>query len=119
VTKPRFDIQSKEFMFIIMWNASSFYVIDRFPNDAKINSNYFVINLLILLKQEIFPRKRAPDQKQLVIHLDNCPVHPSQDSTDWLEENGMRCMPHPPYLLNLAFRNFYLFSTVKEKLERI
>jgi hypothetical protein len=28
-------------------------------------------------------------------------------------------MPHSPYSLNLAFSDFYLFPTVKEKLERI
>jgi hypothetical protein len=30
----------------------------------------------------------------------------------------MRRMPQPPYSLNLAGSDFYLFPTVKEKLER-
>jgi hypothetical protein len=47
VTKSKLDIQSTKFIFTIMWNASSFYVIDRLLNDAKINSDYFVTKILI------------------------------------------------------------------------
>jgi hypothetical protein len=54
-----------------------------------------------------------------VVHLDNCTVHTSRASTDWLEEHGIRRMPHPLYSLDLASCDFYLFPTVKEKLERI
>jgi hypothetical protein len=83
--KPRLDIQSKKFMLTIIWNPSSFHVVDRLPNDIKINSAYFVTNVLILLiplEQVIFPRGRAPHEKRLVISIDNCPVHTSRNSTD-------------------------------------
>jgi histone-lysine N-methyltransferase SETMAR len=53
-----------------------------------------------------------------MIHLDNCSVHPSRASTEWLEEHGMRRMPQPPYSPDLAPCDFYLFPTMKEKLER-
>jgi hypothetical protein len=38
----------RKFMFTIMWNASGFYIVDRLLNDTKMNSNYFVTNILIL-----------------------------------------------------------------------
>jgi hypothetical protein len=63
VIKPRLDIQGKRGMFTIIWNPSGFYAIDRLSNDIKMNSGYFVINLLILFEQAIFPRGRAPHQK--------------------------------------------------------
>jgi hypothetical protein len=77
-----------------------------------VNGAYFVTNLHILLEQAIFSRGMAPHEKQLVIHLDNCSVHTSRVSTDWLEEHNILCMPHSPYSLDLAFRdedtqNFY------------
>jgi hypothetical protein len=46
-TKPRQQIQSKKFMFTIIWNPTGFYVVDRVPNDAKMNSDYFVTSILI------------------------------------------------------------------------
>jgi transposase len=82
------------------------------------NSAYFLINTLTPLEEAIFPQGRAPHQKRLVIHLDNYSVHTSQASAEWLEEQGMRRMPQPPYSLDLTPSDFYLFRTVKEKLER-
>jgi hypothetical protein len=53
-----------------------------------------------------------------MIHLDNCSVHTSRVSTEWLDEHDMLRMPQPPYSPDLALSDFYLFPTVKEKLER-
>jgi hypothetical protein len=78
VTKPRLHIQSKKFMFPIVWNPSGFYVIDRFPNHNKMNSAYFVTNMLIPIGQAIFPGGRAPYERRPVVHLDNYSVHTSQ-----------------------------------------
>jgi transposase len=118
VTKPRLDIQSKKFMLTIIWNPSGFYVFDRLPNDIKMNSTYFVTNMFTPLEQAIFPRERAPHQKRHVIHLDNCSVHTSPALKDCLEEHDIRRMPQSPYSPDLAPSDFYLFPTVKEKLER-
>jgi hypothetical protein len=81
-------------MFTIIWNPSGFYIVDRLLNNTKMNSAYFVTKILILFEQTIFPRGRAPHEKQFVIHLDNCFVHTSRVSTDWLEEHSILCMPH-------------------------
>jgi hypothetical protein len=53
-----------------MWNPSGFYIVDRLPNDNKMNRDYFVTNIFIPLEQAIFPRGSAPHQKQLMVHLD-------------------------------------------------
>jgi hypothetical protein len=82
------------------------------------NSAYFVTNILIPLiplEEAIFPRRRAPHERRLVIHLDNCSIDTDQVSTDWLEEHSILRMPYPPYSPDLAANDFYLFLTVKEK----
>jgi hypothetical protein len=119
VTKLRQQIQSKKFMFMIIWNPSGLYVVNRFPNDTKMNSAYFVTNMLIPIEEVIFSQGRAPHKRQFVIHLDNCSIHTSRVSTDWFEEYDIVRMQQPPYSLHLASSDFYLFLTVKEKLERI
>jgi hypothetical protein len=101
-----------------MWSPTGFYAVDRLPNDAKMNSAYFVINVLAPLEQVIFPPRRAPHQKRFVIHLDNCSVDASRTSRDWLEEHDMRRMPQLSYSPDLATSDFYLFPTVTEKLEQ-
>jgi histone-lysine N-methyltransferase SETMAR len=83
------------------------------------NSAYFVTNMLIPLEQAIFPRGRAPHEKRLMVSVDNCQVHTSRDSTDWLEKHGIHRMPDPPYSPDLAPSDLHLFPTVKQKLEGI
>jgi hypothetical protein len=72
------------------------YVVNRFPNDNEMNSDYFVINLPISLEQAIFPRGRARHKTKFMFHLDNYSVRASRFSINLLEEHGMHCMPHRP-----------------------
>jgi hypothetical protein len=118
-TKTRQQIQSKKFMLMIIWNPIGFYVVDRLPNDTKMNSDYFVTNILIYLEQMIFPCRRTPHEKGLVVSVDNCSVHTSRDSTDWLDKHDIHRMPDQSYSPNLATSDLYLFPIVKEKLEWI
>jgi hypothetical protein len=119
VTKSRLDIQSKEFMFIIMWNLSSFYVIDRLPNDTKMNSGYFKTNIHISLEHMIFHWWRLPHQKRLVIHLNNCSIHKNRASTNWLKEHGMRCIPYPATLFTWFSLQWLLFISYNQRKSRI
>jgi hypothetical protein len=105
-------------MSTIIWNLSGLYVVKRLSNDAKMNSAYFLTNVLTLLEQVIFLRGRALHQKRLVIHLDNYSVHINRVSRDWLNEHDMRRMSQPLYSPDIARSDIYLCSTVKEKLER-
>jgi hypothetical protein len=75
--------------------------------------------VLIPVEHAIFARGRALHQKRLVVHLDNWSVHTTRASTDWIEEHGMRRMPHLPYSCDFVSIDFYLFPPVKEKLERV
>jgi hypothetical protein len=117
VSKPRTEIQSKKFMFTIMWNPLGFHVIDRLATGEKINSTYFTAHILGPLHQVFFPTGRNPREKRLVVHVDNCSVHRSQTTRTFMQNNDMTDMPHPPYSPDLAPSDFYLFGTVKEKLE--
>jgi hypothetical protein len=52
-----------------------------------------------------------------VIYVDNCPVRTNIASAHWLEEHGMPRIPHQACSPDLALSDFYLFPTVKQKLE--
>jgi hypothetical protein len=118
-TKPRQGIHSKKFMFTIIWNSTGLYFVDRLPNDIKMNNGDFMTNIFISLEQTIFPCRRPPHEKRLVVSVGNCSVHTSRGSTNWLEKYGIYRMPDQLHSSNLATSGLYLFSTVKKKLERI
>jgi hypothetical protein len=102
-------------MFTILWNPSGFYVVDKLPNDTKMNNTYFVTNLLIRLEEMIFPQGRAPHESRLVIDLDNCSIHSSRVSTDWLEEHDIVRMLQQSYSSDLAPRDFSFVSYNQRK----
>jgi hypothetical protein len=54
ITKLRNDIQSKIFIFRIIWNPHGFHVFDKLPNNIKMNSDYFVTKILSPFEQNIF-----------------------------------------------------------------
>jgi hypothetical protein len=117
VTKPRTGIQSKKFMFTIMWNPLGFHLIDRLPTGDRINNSYYVTHILEPLHQVFFPGGRTPHEKRLVVHVDNCSVHKSRVTKTFIQNNDMADMPHHPYSPDLAPSDFYLFDTVKKKLK--
>jgi hypothetical protein len=105
-------------MFTVIWNPTGFYIIDRLPNDTKMNSDYFVTNILIFREQMTFPCRKALHEKQQVIAVDNCSVHTSRASREWIKEHDILRLPQPPYSPDLALCDFSLFPIVKERLER-
>jgi histone-lysine N-methyltransferase SETMAR len=59
-----------------------------------------------------FNRSRAM-QKKIGVHTDNARPHMARQTTDYLEQNGMKRAPHPPYSPDLGPSDFYLFGHVK------
>jgi hypothetical protein len=115
ITKPRLDIQNKKVMFMIIWNPSSFYVINRLPNNTKMNSDYFVTSALIQFKQAIFPRGRVVHQKDL--RFISTIAQFTQAGVQQIGSKNIACAAchtHSPYSRDLTSNDFYLFPTVKE-----
>jgi hypothetical protein len=83
------------------------------------DSGYFTTNVLALLREEFIPRDRARHPKPLVVHMDNCSINTSGSTQRFMSEYQMPPMPQPSYSLDLAPNDFYLFPTVKNRLERI
>jgi hypothetical protein len=77
-TKPRQQIQSKKFMFTIRWNSTAFYVVDRLPNDTKMNSAHFVTNIFAPLDKAIFPQQKEAASKKT--YYSSRQLHSSHES---------------------------------------
>jgi hypothetical protein len=95
------------------------YVVDRPPNDTKMNSAYFCDKFPYSTRTSGLCLRESAASKRSVVHRDNCSVHTSQASIDWLEEDSIRRIPHLSDSLDLVLSDCYLFPTVKEKVERV
>jgi hypothetical protein len=52
-----------------------------------------------------------------LLHHDNAPAHMSLKTTEFVTNNNMVIIPHPPYSPNLAPCDFALFPKLKMKLK--
>ncbi|OQV13903.1 hypothetical protein BV898_11899 [Hypsibius exemplaris] len=52
----------------------------------------------------------------LKLHHDNASSHTCSLTIDFLQQEGLKLLPHPPYSLDLASCDFYLFPKLKESL---
>jgi hypothetical protein len=77
VPKPKHGIGRQKFMFTVIWNPLGFQVVSKLPTGTKMNSDYFITNILESLEQKIFPNGRKPHVKRLTVHLDNCLIKPA------------------------------------------
>ena len=77
------------------------------PTGQTVNKEYYVEVLREFRKR--FLGKRH-------FHQDNTPVHNSILVTYDLTKMGIKTVPHPPYSLDLAPCDFWLFLRLKEKL---
>jgi histone-lysine N-methyltransferase SETMAR len=115
--QTRTDIQSKKFMFTIMWNPDGFHVIGWLPTGPKISGAYYITNILQPLHSPFFPQGRGSHGKGLAVHVTCCSVHRSITTESFMKTRDMVLMPHPPYSPDLAPSDPSLFPTVRERFE--
>jgi hypothetical protein len=113
-SKPRREIRTAKFIFMIMWNLLGFHVIVKLPDGVTMNANYFTENILGPREEKIFTDGRAAHERRLVVRMDNAPVHNCGMTTNFFADHNMVPLQHSPYSPDLAASGFYLFPTVKK-----
>lgn len=84
------------------------------PQNQRINSEYFVNEILIPLEKEVNPSDAVKKRKKFYIHFDNARAHTSQYTKQYLDRSSFTLLQHPPYSPDLSPCDFGLFGTVKE-----
>ena len=52
----------------------------------------------------------------ILLHHDNASSHTALRTREFLENSGLKTLPHPPYSPDLAPCDFWLFSRIKDEL---
>ena len=69
-----------------------------------------------ILKNQLLPAvaEKRPDLVGIfILHQDNTPPHKARIVTEFLVEQGIETLRHPPYSPDLAPSDFWLFDTLK------
>jgi len=77
-------------------------------------------NVRDILKNQLpaAAEKRPELVGNFILHQDNAPPHKARIVTEFLVEQGIQTVRHPPYSPDLAPSDFWLFDTLKLSLRR-
>jgi hypothetical protein len=80
--------------------------------------NDFYCDVLRHLRENV--RRKRPElwrNHNWLLHQDNMPTHTSLKTIEFVTNNNMVIIPHPPYSLDLSLCDFTLFLKLKTKLK--
>lgn len=80
-----------------------------------IDHDYYIDNCLIPVIIEIRKKEKSSRATLRILH-DNGPSHAHRDVVDYLAEQCIEIIPHPPYSPDLAPCDFWLNDYVKNRL---
>lgn len=83
-------------------------------SNQSINSEYFVNNVLILMKQNVKASDAKKHHKNFFVHFDNTREHKAKYVNDHLNKSYLTLLPHPPYSPYLSPCDLGLFGTMKD-----
>jgi hypothetical protein len=113
--RERIIVRSRKMMAIIAWNPTGFYRIVALPKGIKFNADYYIFYMLDSLAEWRWTQVGVSDRR-LHVHADSAWLLIAKKITEFLAGNNMKRTPHPPYSLDLAPCDFYIFGYIKRRL---
>ena len=93
VRRNRFEPKS---MFCLFFKSTGPVLIHKVDKGKTIDHNYYIDNCLIPVINEIRKKEKSSRTKYKMLH-DNGSPHTHRDVVDYLTEEGIEIIPHPPY----------------------
>lgn len=82
-----------------------------------VNSEWYITTCLPKVFEAWGIRRPGTGTRGLLLHHDNASAHTAAAILDFLEENHVQLVTHPPYSPDLAPCDFFLFPQVKRQLK--
>jgi histone-lysine N-methyltransferase SETMAR len=114
--RVRQHIGTKKFMLTVIWGVDGFHVVDLMTSQRSFDSQYFVDNIMVPLVEKVYPEGWNPHAPRLHLHLDNCRVHFSKVTEQFVSQNHISRVAQPAYSPDLAPSDFWLFGHLKTSL---
>ena len=112
--KAKVTQSANKIMATIFWDFRGIFLINFKERNTTVNDAYCA-SLLHKLRDDIKKRRGMLSRGVLLLH-DNAPVHTAAVAKAAVKECGFEEIEHPPYSPDLAPRDDYLFSKLKEDL---
>ena len=112
---PKRGLTNKKLMILVFFSRHGLQLFTKFERGQSVTSETFC-EKLTLLKESLSVRRPVSGMSKIVFHFDNARPHTAKDTKNFLTEENMTIMPHPPYSPDLAPCDYFLFGYLTSKL---
>ncbi|CAF3856335.1 unnamed protein product [Rotaria sp. Silwood1] len=100
-------------LFCIFFKSNGPVLIHDVDEDKTIDHNYYIENCLKPVVKKIWKQRKSAGTKGIKLLHDNVGPHRHSDVINYLTEEGINIMPHPPYSPDLAHCDYWLNGYIK------
>jgi len=111
--RGRFEAKT---LFSIFFRASGPLWVHAVEADDGIDADYYIKNCLKPIIHEIHLQRLDTGTKGIKLLYDNARAHTASEVKNFLKDESLAVMPHPPYSPDLSPCDFWLFGYLKEHL---
>jgi [histone H3]-lysine36 N-dimethyltransferase SETMAR len=115
-TEVRRQQFEKKTMFVIFFMTTGPLLIHQLPSGTFINALYYRDECLKSLVRKLHKKRPSSTTNGIKLHHDNARPHMNDIVFDYLQEEKIKVMAHPPYSPDLAPSDFWLFNYLKRSL---
>ena len=87
--------------------------VDVMPQQCTITAQYYTDHILPRVVEHQVKTAPTRRRSRLLLHHDNAAPHKARLTVQFLEQQGITLLPHPPYSPDLAPCDFWLFPKIK------
>jgi histone-lysine N-methyltransferase SETMAR len=103
-------------LFCLFFKSTGPLLIHNVQKGKTIDYNYYIENCLKPVINEIRKQEKSIRTKDFKLLHDNGRPHRHPHAINYLTEEGIEIMPHPPYSLDLSPCDFWLNGYIKDSL---
>ncbi|MEE4247654.1 MAG: transposase [Kangiellaceae bacterium] len=103
--------------FAIFFDSHGVVAMVKLQDQATVTARWYVEECLPVVISSVTERAPRTGMRGRRLHHDNAPAHTAAVTRQFLDQNGIRTLPHPPYSPDLAPCDFWLFPKMKESLK--
>ncbi|CAF1476432.1 unnamed protein product, partial [Didymodactylos carnosus] len=113
VRRRRFEPKN---LFSIFFKSNGPVLIHCVDKGKTVDHNYYIENCLKPVVKEIWKQRKSSGTNGIKLLHDNAPPHTHSDVINYLTQEGINIMPHPPYSPDLAPCDYWLNDYIKRNL---
>ncbi|CAF1537338.1 unnamed protein product [Adineta ricciae] len=118
---PPTEVRRQQFeaktMFVIFFMTTGPLLIHPLPPGTSINALYYRDECLKGLVRKLRKKRPLSTTHGIKLYHDNARPHTNDIVFDYLQEEKINVIPHPPYSPDLAPSDFWLFNYLKRNLD--